>query len=65
MKYLELKIKAESCDTIANLLILLTPVMDNLGLDYETYYKDSVVEEQVKRMLAEHLSDNKFIEHDN
>jgi uncharacterized lipoprotein YehR (DUF1307 family) len=65
MKYMQLEIETETADEMAKVLIQAIPLMDNMGLKYTIAYKDSIVEEEVRKMMAEHLSDNKFITHDN
>jgi len=61
MKYMQLSIKTDTADEMAKILLQLIPVVTTLELEYDVFYKDSDVDEEVRKIMAEHLSDKKFV----
>ena len=61
MKYMQLSIKTDTSDEMAKILLRLVPLATEMELEYDIFYKDSDVDEEVRKIMAEHLSDKKFV----
>ena len=58
---MQLSIKTDTADEMAKVLLQLVPLVTILELEYDVFYKDSDVDEEVRKIMAEHLSDKKFV----